>query len=90
MYGQEYCSFSFWWIIPVLMIILCIFMMRGRRGSMMCGFGSCGTDKHIIDNSKSPMEILDKRFALGEINKEEYQEAKRTLTKFSETGKHQN
>ncbi len=88
MYGTELCSFSFWWIFPVLMIILCFFMMRRRRGSMLCGFGSCGTGGHITDKSESPMEILDKRFALGEINKEEYQESKRTLTKFSETEKH--
>jgi uncharacterized membrane protein len=47
---------------------------------MMCGFGSRGTDNHKIRDSRSAMEILDKRYALGEIDKEEYEEKKRTLT----------
>ena len=44
MYGSELCAFSFWWIVPIVMMILCFFMMRGRRGTMMSGFGCCGRD----------------------------------------------
>ena len=89
MCGSEICSVSFWWMFPVLMIFLCFFMMRGRRGSMMCGFGPWGTDNRMKNDPKSVMEILDKRFAHCEIDKEEYQEKKRVLSDFSESEKDQ-
>ncbi len=80
MYGSELGNFSFWWIVPIFMIILCFLMMRGRRGSMMCGFGSSDIDSKKTRTSDSAIDILDKRYASGEINKEEYEEKKRTLT----------
>jgi uncharacterized membrane protein len=55
-------------------------MMRGRRGSTLCGFGSLGSDSHQINYSDSAMDILNKRYALGEINKEEYEKKKRDLS----------
>jgi len=36
-------------------------------------------DVASIDNTDSASQILDKRYALGEINKEEYEEKKRAL-----------
>jgi len=80
MYGLELGDFSFWWIVPIFMIILCFLMMRGRRGSMMCGLGSIDIDSKQTRTSDSAMDILDKRYASGEINKVEYEEKKRTLT----------
>ena len=75
---------EFWWIFPFVMIIFCFFMMRGRMGSMsggMCGHGSHGTDDHETKSSDSAIEILERRYALGEIDREEYEEKKRTLTR---------
>ena len=80
MYGLELSNFSFWWIVPILMMILCFLMMKGRRGSMMCGFGSRDIDNQQTRVPDSAIDILDKRYASGEINKEEYEEKKRTLT----------
>ncbi len=80
MYGSELSSFSFWWIFPILMMLLCFLLMRGRRGSMMCGFGSRGLDSQQTSVSDSAIDILDKRYASGEINKAEYEEKKRILT----------
>jgi len=84
MNGSEFFSFSLWWICPILMIAMCFFMMRWRRGPMMCGFGFRNKDRHHISTSDSATDILDKRYAYGEIDKEEYEEKKKTLTKSAE------
>jgi uncharacterized membrane protein len=39
----------------------------------MCGWGSYGF-------GESAMDVLNKRYAKGEIDQEEYEERKRTLT----------
>ncbi len=81
MYWSEVSNSSLWWIFPLAMIALCFFMMRKHGGSMMCGFGSRDEDKNHISDSDSASEILDKRYALGEISKEEYKEKKLTLSR---------
>lgn len=68
-----------WWIFPLIMIILCFFMMSGRmRG--MCGFGGHDSEGHDKDADESALAILDKKYARGEIDREEYEEKKRVLT----------
>ena len=79
MYAAEVSNFSLWWIFPLVMIVFCLLMMRGRKGSMKCGFGSGIESSHRTNVSDSAKEILDKRYARGEIDKEEYQERKRIL-----------
>ncbi|MEJ2695078.1 MAG: SHOCT domain-containing protein [Candidatus Sulfobium sp.] len=76
-------GYGLWWIIPLIMIgmmVLCFFMMRGRMGSMMCrpGFHKSGSNSE--EASDSPLELLDKRYARGEISEEEYEEKKRIIT----------
>ena len=85
MCGSELCSFSWWWIVPIIMMILCFFMMRGRRGSMMCGFGSRAADVQQTEVADSAQNILDRRYAAGEINKDEYEEKKRALTESTDS-----
>jgi uncharacterized membrane protein len=80
MYGSELCASSFWWIVPIVMMILCFFIMRGRRGAMMSGFGRCGRNWQQARDTESSMDILDRCYASGDIDKTEYEEKKRTLT----------
>ena len=76
-YEAFWAGSEWWWIFPLVMMVLCFFMMRRRGGSMMCGFGSRSAyDTLPIAASDSAMEILDKKYALGEIAKEEYEEKK--------------
>jgi putative membrane protein len=80
------CCFGFgwWWVIPVAMMIImfagCFFMMRGRMGHVMCGPFSRGSgDSFRNGRSETAKEILDKRYALGEIAKEEYEDKKKDI-----------
>ena len=77
MFWSEFSDGSLWWLFPLVMMALCFFMIKGRKGSMMCGFGSREEENHRVNTSDSATEILDKRYALGEIDKEEYEEKKK-------------
>jgi len=80
MYGSSPFYCSLWWVVPVIMMILCFLMMRRRRGSILCGFGPRTDDNHQGGGPNSAREILDKRYVTGEIEKDVYEEKKRTLT----------
>lgn len=72
-YGGTWNGFHWWWLVPIAMMVLCFLMMRGRRG--------CMTDRsRYLPPSESAREVLDKRYALGEIGKEEYEEKKRAIS----------
>jgi putative membrane protein len=76
-YQAFWADIGWWWIFPIVMIVLCVFMMRGRMGCMMCWPSSRSSTKTgQSSTSDSAGEILDKRYALGEINREEYEEKK--------------
>lgn len=70
------CGFVWWWIIPIAMIALCFFMMRRR---MTCRSSFDTGDQIWRSRPESARDILDKRYARGEIGKEEYEEKKRDL-----------
>ena len=72
-YEGAWNGFQWWWLIPIAMMVLCFLMMRRPRG--------CMTDRSTYSNaSGTAKEILDKRYALGEISKEEYEEKKRGMS----------
>jgi putative membrane protein len=81
MLGSEIGSFAYWWIFPLVMVGLCFFMMMRGKGGSMCGFGSHGTRSRPTGSPESARDILDKKYALGEISKEEYEEKKRAITR---------
>ena len=63
-------GFGFMWIFPLLFLAVFVFFMRGNM------FGQNNSQN---TTNETPREILDKRFAKGEINKEEYEDMKKTL-----------
>ena len=72
-----------WWIFPLIMVgmmVLCFFMMRGRMGSMMCWPRFRKPGSRDEDASDSPLDILNKRYPRGEVNREQYEEKKRVIT----------
>jgi putative membrane protein len=85
MWGYENCciGLGWWWIVPVFMItmfVLCVFMMRKRMGCIVCGpFSRTFGNSFLNGRSQTAKEILDKRYARGEIGNEEYEEKKREI-----------
>ncbi len=58
----------FWLIVLVLLIVAGVYLVRSLRHT-----GNGGSRK------ESPLDILKKRYASGEINKQEFEEMKRDL-----------
>jgi putative membrane protein len=75
-------GYGYWWIFPIIMIAmmaLCFFMMRGHAGSMMWGRGFGRSSRHSESGSDRLLDILNRRYAQGEINKQEYEEKKKDI-----------
>ena len=69
-------GWGFWWIFPLFMlfmIVMCVFLM-------MRGFGGHGHHSWR-DATSSALEILNERFAKGEIAKEEFEERRSILVR---------
>ncbi len=65
-------GFGFMWIFPLLFLAVFLFFMRS-----MFGWGSGGGSSRT--QSDNAHEIIDRRFAKGEISKDEYEDMKKTL-----------
>ncbi|MFD0863956.1 SHOCT domain-containing protein [Sungkyunkwania multivorans] len=55
-----------WWILIPVILVLAFFMYDGRNN-------------RSSKTKENPRDILDSRFAKGELSKQEYEEQKRTL-----------
>ena len=73
MFGYEFCG-GYWLIFPLVMIVLCFLFMRGCIGRRMCCWGTG------YDLKESALNVLNKRYAKGEIDQQEYEEKKKELT----------
>ena len=71
-YSWWWHGFGFMWIFPLLFLIVVVaFLVRGPSWSPR------NSDRG--ERREPPREILDRRYASGEITKEQYEEMKRTL-----------
>ncbi len=70
---------TYWWIIPLVIMAFCFFSMRGRGFCMMGRRTDYSHEEHFDAPSGSALDILDRRYALGEIDRTEYQEKKAAL-----------
>jgi uncharacterized membrane protein len=79
-YEPFWANIGWWWIVPLVMIAFCFFFMRGRR-LCMTGWSTSRNDSSTasLASSDSAREILDKRYVLGEISKEEYEEKRKDI-----------
>ncbi len=80
---------SGWWIaMPVcmLMMMVMMFAMMGHGRAKSGGAGWWSTrwpgshEEAPIQREKTPVEVLDRRFAEGEISVEDYRQRRATLT----------
>ena len=70
---------GFWWIFPVIMlslIVLAMFFIGRRSGGMVPHPHVDGPSRPWADPTYSALQILNERFARGEIQKQEYEEKK--------------
>ncbi|RJR47657.1 MAG: SHOCT domain-containing protein [Deltaproteobacteria bacterium] len=79
MMGQEYFWWSPFWmfpmIMPVIMVVILVFalyLIFGRSGSPP----PCGP---FQGREETALDILKKRYAKGEINKEEFERMKKDI-----------
>ena len=69
-------GFSWWWFMPIFMILFWGLVIWGIVALVRGLSGSRGSDSSRAD---SALEVLKKRYARGEINKEEYEEKKKDI-----------
>ena len=80
MYAAEFYSGSLWWLCPILMVVFCFLIAKRGKGWKMCEFMTEHKDTHPSVDANSAIEILDKRYALGEIDEVEYERKKKILS----------
>ncbi|MEJ2637750.1 MAG: SHOCT domain-containing protein [Calditrichia bacterium] len=66
---------GFGWIFGILLIGLVIWAVTGFAGGRTFQTGGNGH----ISSGESPLDVLKKRYARGEISREQYEEMKRDL-----------
>ena len=69
-------GFSWWWFMPIFFILFWGLVILGIVALVRNLSGSRGSDSSRAD---SALEVLKKRYARGEIDKEEYEEKKKDI-----------
>lgn len=70
-YNDNYWGMHFiWWIIWIVFVIWILVSPFGKKRA---------SDKYIPFNGQTPLNLLQERYARGDITKEEYLDAKETI-----------
>ena len=80
--GGEKFMFDGWWIIPMIMCILMMifaFIFFSRGGFRPPWMQGSERDNNKSTDLESPVDLLKRRYAKGEITKEEYEQMKKDL-----------
>jgi putative membrane protein len=75
-------GWGFWWVFPLIMVfvmIACIAMLLLGHRAGGGGLPHWGPSRFPGDPTYSAMQILNERFAKGEIQKQEYEEKKTAI-----------
>ena len=77
-------GFGGWWFMPIIMIVVVGLIIWGFialfRSAGWAGRGSGGCCGSTYSGSESALDILKRRYASGEIGKEEFEEKKKALS----------
>jgi putative membrane protein len=85
-YPNSWCYGRYWpssgWIVPVMFIVLmiAIFLLIMRRRNMGSNWPD-NMNQAFGHRSESAMDILNKRYAKGEIDQQEYEEKKAAISR---------
>jgi len=75
-------GWGFWWIFPLFMFLMMIFCVAGMFRGHGAGGGHCAPS-HRTDQPSHPQEsalqILNERFARGELQQQEYEAKKAAI-----------
>ena len=80
--GPESFGFGGWWIFPIIMCIIMmvfVFFVFGRGGFRPPWMQGSDRNPRRSTGTETPLELLKKRYARGEITREEFEEMKRDL-----------
>lgn len=80
--GPEHFGWGGWWVFPVVMtlvMVMVLFLVFGRGGSRGPWRNNTEGPSNHNKGSETAMEILKKRYAKGEITREEFEQIKKDL-----------